>query len=417
MLERIALVLLAVFLTATTLVTAQQSGRSTGAELTNGPATASRAADEPSPVVTPQPLEAPPPPVPQALGYSLAPILPEANFEWMLDLEVIPGTDGAMAVLTKAGQIWRVGDSSGEAVVLGDLSSRLIPDPHVEEGLLSFAFSPRFPQDGLLYVSYTAGAPRRSVISRFDVSSGAINLASEAVILEVEQPFANHNGGNIAFGPDGYLYIAYGDGGDAFDPLGNGQSLATLLSKMVRIDVSLPEGYAVPPDNPFIGVPGVREEIYASGLRNPWRFSFDASTGALWVGDVGQDSWEEINRIVPGGNYAWSTMEGEDCFRADACDRSGLELPYLTLARESPNQAVIGGFVYRGSAMPELEGWYIYTDWGLGKVWALNITDGSSPIVLLEDGPPVTSMAVLPDGELALLAFPGAVYQLQPVPP
>jgi glucose/arabinose dehydrogenase len=355
------------------------------------------------------------PSTPRHGGYQLVPAIPVASFEWMLGFAMIPGSDREAVIVTKMGEIWRVRVDGGSAPILfGDLSEKLIEEPHLEEGLLGLALSPAFQDDGLVYVHYSAGAPRRSVISRFDASSGALNLTSEQVILKVEQPFGNHNGGQIAFGLDGYLYIGFGDGGDKFDPFNTSQRLDTLLGKILRIDVSGAEGYRIPPDNPFVDTPGARPEIYAYGLRNPWRFTFDRVTGDLWVGDVGQDRWEEVNRIVPGANYGWSTVEGPECLEAD-CNQAGLQPPRAAYARESANQAVIGGYVYRGPTMPELNGWYIYGDWGLGKIWAVDTEGDAKPVLLADTGLAITSFGELDDGEIVVVTFNG-VYKLALVP-
>lgn len=351
---------------------------------------------------------------PAALGYRLVPAIPAATFPAMLAFAVVPGRTDDAVIATQTGQLWRVPLSgSGPPSLFGDVSDRLIPDPGSEEGLLGLAFSPSFERDGLLYLYYSAGPPRRSVLSRFRVASDVIDPASEQVILEVPQPFANHNGGQIAFGPDGYLYVALGDGGSGGDPLGNGQNLGELLGSILRIDVSASSGYRVPPDNPFVGVEGARPEIYAYGLRNPWRFSFDRVTGALWAADVGQNRWEEVDRIVAGGNYGWNIMEGPECFRAPDCDRTGLALPRAWYGREAGACAVIGGYVYRGRAMPELDGWFVYGDFCNGRIWAVNTADDSSPPVLLaETGHAISSFGQLPDGELVVLTFDRAVYLL-----
>lgn len=378
------------------------------------------AGDKPPSATTPVPTVAatPAPPPPAPLGYRLVPAIPAATFPFMLAFAVVPGRPDEAVIATQTGQLWRVPLSgAGEAALFGDVSDRLIPNPGSEEGLLGLAFSPSFERDRLVYLYYTAGPPRRSVLSQFLVASDAIDPGSEQVILEVAQPFANHNGGQIAFGPDGALYIALGDGGSAGDPLGNGQNLGELLGSILRIDVSESSGYRVPPDNPFVGVAGVRPEIYAYGLRNPWRFSFDRATGALWAGDVGQNRWEEIDRIVAGGNYGWNLMEGPECFRAAECDRTGLELPRAWYGREAGACAVIGGYVYRGHAMPELDGWFVYGDFCNGRIWAVDTADEASPPVLLADtGYAISSFGELPDGELIALTFDRAVYRLERAP-
>ena len=205
---------------------------------------------------------------------------------------------------------------------------------YTEEGLLGLAFHPNFTENGYFYVNYTEHNPRRNVIARYTVSSNDINQAdalSSLVILEVNQPYTNHNGGQMGFGSDGYLYISFGDGGSAGDPQGNGQNTQTLLGTIIRIDVdniSNDLNYSIPSDNPFVEDPSVRDEIYAYGLRNMWRFSWDPVTGLLWGADVGQYNWEEIDIIYPGLNYGWNTMEGNHCYPAGtSCSSEGFEPP------------------------------------------------------------------------------------------
>ena len=331
----------------------------------------------------------------------------------MLGFHMLPGSATEAVVVTQGGQMWRV-QIEGEATpeLFGDVSDRLIRRPGSEEGLLGLAFSPEFERDGSVYLYYTAGDPRRSVLSRFKVAGGTLDPASEEVILEVEQPFAKHNGGQIAFGPDGYLYAALGDGGSGGDPLGNGQNLETLLGSIIRIDVSGESGYTIPPDNPFAGRPGARPEIYAYGLRNPWRFSFDRATGELWAGDVGQARWEEVERIIPGGNYGWKIMEGLECFRAPDCERSGLELPRAVYGH-SEGCSVTGGYVYRGPSMPELNGWYVYGDFCGGRVWAVDTADDSPPVLLADTALRISSFGELADGELLAVTFNESLFRLE----
>ncbi len=330
----------------------------------------------------------------------------------MLGFATLPGNPNEAVVLTQGGAIYRVAlDNSAPPAVFGDVSSLLIANPGSEEGLLGLAFSPRFQSDGRVFIDYSAGNPRRSVLARFNVSGGVMDMASERVILEVPQPFANHNGGQLAFGPDGYLYWGLGDGGSEGDPRQNGQKLDTLLSSILRLDVS-GDGYVVPPDNPFVSVPGALPEKYAYGLRNPWRFSFDPATGDLWVGDVGQDKWEEIDRIVVGGNYGWSIMEGLECYRTPNCDQTGLTLPRAVYGHDL-GCAIIGGYVYRGGAMPELQGWLVYGDYCSGRVWALDAVSNSAPVLLANSGHPIASFGVLPNGEIVALSFDKAIYQLE----
>ena len=256
-----------------------------------------------------------------------------------------------------------------------DLSARL-SSPGGEEGLLGLAFHPQYSTNGFFYVNYTAPQPLRTVISRFRVSASDPDVAdplSEYPILEILQPYSNHNGGMIAFGPDGYLYIGMGDGGSGGDPQGNAQNLSVLLGKMLRIDVddtSATARYRIPPDNPFAGnTNGYRQEIWAYGLRNPWRFSFDRPTGQLWAGDVGQNSREEIDLIVKGRNYGWRIMEGSSCYNPPSgCDQTNLTLPVKDYGRLF-GYSVTGGMIYRGSRRPDLVGAYVYGDFGSGNIW------------------------------------------------
>lgn len=248
-----------------------------------------------------------------------------------------------------------------------------------EQGLLGLAFAPDYPSTGRFYLDYTdsSGATR---IVRYQVSADDPNRAdpgSEQILLQIEQPFSNHNGGQIGFGPDGYLYIAMGDGGSGFDPLGNGQNLQTLLGTILRIDVA-GESYTIPPDNPFVDQSDARPEIYAYGLRNPWRFGFDRDTGDLYIADVGQDAREEVS-VIPGGsgggqNFGWSITEGDLCVGAQACDRSGLTDPIFDYDQDGA-RAVIGGRVYRGDAYPRMQGIFFFADFFSGFLWGAQRND------------------------------------------
>ncbi|MHC4148844.1 MAG: PQQ-dependent sugar dehydrogenase, partial [Planctomycetota bacterium] len=247
-----------------------------------------------------------------------------------------------------------------------------------EEGLLGLAFHPDYENNGYFFADYTASSPRRTVIAQFNVDGSNPNRAdpnSILVILEVNQPFSNHNGGQIAFGPDGFLYISLGDGGSAGDPGNNGQNRQTLLGSILRIDVDNPAGgknYSIPSDNPFVGnSSSFREEIYAFGLRNPWRFSFDPANGRLWAADVGQNRFEEIDIIENGKNYGWRIMEASSCFNpSSGCNVTGLQLPIWEYSHGVGN-SVTGGYVYHGPGRPELDGAYIYADFGSGRIWSL----------------------------------------------
>jgi len=293
-----------------------------------------------------------------------------------------------------------------------------------EEGLLGIAFHPEYEANGYVYLYYTANPPRRSVVSRFTVHEDDLNRAdsdSEKVILEVPQLFSNHNGGQLAFGPDGYLYIALGDGGARGDPRGNGQDLTTLLGTILRIDVDTqtPEkSYGIPPDNPFVGQADARNEIWAYGLRNPWRFSFDTESGQLWTGDVGQNAWEEINLIEKGGNYGWNIMEGYDCFDTSAsCERNMLELPITEYSRSS-GCSVTGGYVHRGTRLPNLYGHYIYGDFCSGKIWSFSYeNDVLQDHGLLSDSDlSITSFGQDRDNNLFIISRNQGIYRLTEKP-
>ena len=286
-----------------------------------------------------------------------------------------------------------------------------------EQGLLGLAFHPNYRSNGYIYVDYVANNPLRTVISRYKVSAVDPNLAqsdSEFVLLEISQPFSNHKGGQLAFGPDGYLYIGMGDGGSEGDPLGNGQNLSTLLGKILRIDVNSPSAgrnYSVPLDNPFVGNTfGYKEEIYAYGFRNPWRFSFDPPTSRLWVGDVGQDEMEEIDLVEKSKNYGWNIMEGTLPYAGG--NQTGLELPIWEYSHDIGN-AIIGGYVYRGSATPVLTGVYVYGDYGTGKIWALNFSGTGAPTntLLTDSGLVISSFGIDARGEIYVCAFDGKIYK------
>jgi glucose/arabinose dehydrogenase len=287
-----------------------------------------------------------------------------------------------------------------------------------EEGLLGLAFDPGYAENGRFYVYYSAANPRRSVVSRFSLNQGNTRVAdpqSEVIIMEIAQPFANHNGGQMVFGLDGYLYIGLGDGGSGGDPQRNGQNLGTLLGKILRIDVGdlTPAGkYKIPVDNPFVDTAGAKSEIWAYGLRNPWRFSFDRETGQLWCGDVGQNLWEEIDIITRGANYGWNIMEGFHCYSpAAGCDQSGLTLPIVEYAH-SKGCSVTGGYVYRGDKIPALRGYYVYGDFCSGNIWALGYSRNTvtQNILLAESGLSITSFGEDLAGNIYILSSQGGIY-------
>jgi glucose/arabinose dehydrogenase len=304
-----------------------------------------------------------------------------------------------------------------------------------EEGLLGFAFHSKFKKNGKFYVYYSQQDPRRSVISEFQASKSQPDQAdksTERVLLEVPQPEWNHNGGQISFGPDGYLYIALGDGGGMNDQFKNGQRPDTLLAKILRIDVNSRTGklqYGIPKDNPFVADSKMRPETWAWGLRNVWRFSFDRQTGELYAGDVGQDKWEEINLIRKGGNYGWSLREGFHEFK-DSVVPPGtkladplLEYPHVIgqTTNHTPGLSVTGGYVYRGKKLPGLRGVYLYADFMKGTVWGLRSAGGKVTThgVLVDmpilTNPPrqIASFGEDGQGEVYLLSYDGRIYELQ----
>lgn len=273
-----------------------------------------------------------------------------------------------------------------------------------ERGLLSVAFPPGYAAKGHFYVNYTDRAGT-TVIARYRASADPdlADPGSEQIVLTVAQPFANHNGGQLAFGPDGYLYVGMGDGGSAGDPQDNGQRTDTLLGKLLRLDV---EGgtqpYAVPADNPFRGRPGFRPEIWALGLRNPWRFSFDRTSGDLWIADVGQNRYEEVNfrpaGSAGGENYGWRVMEGAHCYNPDPCTTAGLTLPIAEYSR-ADGCSVTGGHVYRGARYPRMQGVYLYGDYCSGRIWGLR-RDGQAfaNLLLLDTSFTITTFGEGEDG-------------------
>jgi glucose/arabinose dehydrogenase len=260
-----------------------------------------------------------------------------------------------------------------------------------------------------VYINYTGTqGVGDTVIARFRVTANPdiVDPASEQVLLTVEQPFANHNGGQLAFGPDGYFYIGLGDGGGAGDPFNNAQNPSALLGKMLRIEVSSNTGaYAIPADNPFIGNAAYRPEIWAVGLRNPWRFSFDRETGDLFIADVGESTYEEVNfqpaAGAGGANYGWHIMEGLHCYNAAFCDQTGLSLPVIEYEHVSGNCAITGGYVYRGSLYPALRGVYLYGDFCSGRIWGLKLTGATAENrLLLESGMFISAFGEDEDGTI-----------------
>jgi glucose/arabinose dehydrogenase len=350
---------------------------------------------------------------PKPNGYEAIRAFPQLSFGRMVALQPVPGDLDHALVVTQDGRIRRVNlaNDAEPATVFLDISSRILPGAQTEEGLLGLAFAPDYAKSGKFYVYYTT-SPWHNRVSRFTARGGEADADSEQVMLELPPKLAqNHNGGALAFGPDGYLYISVGDGVGGGDPPNHGQNTNTLFGKILRIDVS-GETYTIPADNPFASGGGL-PEIYAYGLRNPWRMNFDPKMGQLWAADAGQDRWEEVDRIVKGGNYGWNTMEGNHCYKpAVGCNASGMLPPRAEYSHEF-GCVVVGGYVYRGEEMPELDGWYVYGDFCSGRVWAVDIaSDAGAAIPLADSGAQIASFAEDKAGELYLLSFDNAVYKL-----
>ncbi len=337
---------------------------------------------------------------------------------------VDPGVGDRHVVVEQQGRlvVADAADSSNRVVLL-DLTDRV--NYGGEKGLLGLAFHPQFRKNGRFFVNYTTGADKKDLrthIAEFQADAGlkTVDRAAEKVILRYDQPYANHNGGLVLFGPDGMLYIGTGDGGAANDPHNAGQRLDTLLGKMLRIDVDRPADgrvYGIPKDNPFVGRDGARPEIWAYGLRNPWRYSFDRQTGELYAGDVGQNAWEEVSLIRRGGNYGWRLMEGFHCTPSinKECDQTGLDLPLLEYAHDE-GISVTGGYVYRGRKIPGLRGAYLYADYGSCDIWAVRVKDGkaSPPQTLATAKQGVASFAETREGELLVVGHSGTIWHLRP---
>jgi glucose/arabinose dehydrogenase len=386
------------------------------------PEVAATAVASPTPSPTPTPTSPPtlaPTPVPQPVGrIELEPVASGFNQPTYLT----HAFDNRLFVVEQRGRIYVVEAGRPLEPPFLNIEGR-VGSTASEQGLLSVAFHPNYAENGRFFVNYT-NRQGDTVIARYLVSAGDPNRAdedSEQVLMLIGQPYGNHNGGQIKFGPDGYLYVGMGDGGSGGDPLNHGQNPATLLGALLRIDVDFQEGeapYAIPPDNPFVADDGRRNEIWATGLRNPWRFSFDAATGDLYLADVGQNAWEEVN-FQPAGstggeNYGWNIMEGAHCYRAQDCDRNGLVLPVAEYGREG-GCSITGGYVYRGRRFPELAGNYFFADYCTGTIWSLvRLESGAwQQTVVYGGGFAVSSFGAGFDGELYVLDHRrGDVYRL-----
>ncbi len=382
---------------------------------------------------TPKPRAASPTPKPRAASPTPSPVVsPPAAvivpaFPGLPDLERpvalvdVPGHDLFLIVLAEGRVLAVPRDGPYE-------NPRTVHDQREttvccgsEEGLLSIALDPDFARNRYVYAYYSPRTEQPSTrIVRFETAgegeSFAFDAASEFLLYETAQPYRNHNGGTLAFGPDGMLYLGIGDGGSANDPHGHGQDRSTPLGSIIRIDVrgaSVAAPYATPPDNPFVGHEGALPETWAYGMRNPWRMSFDRETGLLWAGDVGQHDLEEVNVIRSGGNYGWNTAEGTSCFSPpEGCDRAGLTPPVWEYSH-AQGCSITGGYVYRGEAIPSLRGWYLFSDYCNGLIWAIPAEAAAAglavePVLLWGNGPnAAVSFAEDIRGELYFISFAG----------
>ncbi|AWV99701.1 PQQ-dependent sugar dehydrogenase [Arcticibacterium luteifluviistationis] len=305
-----------------------------------------------------------------------------------------------------------------EKSIFLDISDQ-VDDESNEEGLLGLAFHPKFKENGFFYLNYTVSSSE-TYISRFTVDSSnpsKANPNSELILLKYDQPYGNHNGGQVIFGPDGFLYISVGDGGSGGDPKGNGQNAGTLLGSILRIDVDKPENgknYGIPQDNPFVNSTSKRKEIFAYGLRNPWRISFDTETGRLWCADVGQNAYEEVDIIIKGGNYGWNEMEGLHTYKSGSNSPDYIA-PVLEIAQSTGDKSITGGFAYRGTLLPTLVGKYIFADYVSGRIYALSENaDGTfTNEILMDQYQNISAFGIDQDNELYICAFDGKIYTLE----
>ncbi len=333
---------------------------------------------------------------------------------------------GRLFVVEQGGTIRIIADGVVLPTPFLDISERVSPEArrssYTERGLLGLAFHPRYAENGAFFVDYTDQAGH-TVVARFQVSPDDPNRANSTsgeLLLEVPQPYGNHNGGHLMFGPDdGYLYISLGDGGSAGDPQGNGQNLGTLLGTLLRIDVNGERGYSIPADNPFVGRRDARPEIWAWGLRNAWRLSFDRATGDLTIADVGQNQWEEINfqpaSSSGGENYGWNAYEGTHAYSGQPA-ATDVVMPVLEYRHTNGWCSVTGGYVYRGTQINGLQGTYLYGDWCTGTIWAAkqDATGDWETTISLESGRSISSFGEDESGELYLVDYGGAVLRFSP---
>ena len=364
---------------------------------------------------------------------------PRLTFDRPVAAKSPPGGEAHLYVVEQKGRILRLPQDrqTDDVAVFLDISERKTYVEN-EEGLLGLAFHPQYEANGKVYIYYTQHQPRRSVISELqkDQQTQQLDLTSERVILEVPQPYGNHNSGTIEFGPDGHLYIGLGDGGAANDPHDNGQNLRSLLGKILRIDINsrvAGQEYGIPRNNPFVGAgSGIRPEIWAFGFRNPWTLTFDPKTGDLWMADVGQNKWEEINIVVRGGNYGWNTYEGFHLFKEPASKAVNTIFPVMEYPHSpqydaeatfphGPGLSITGGYLYRGKRLTDFDGVYFYGDFAMGTLWGLRFQHGKvTHMGTLAEMPPdisprrsISGFGRDADGEIYVLSFDGKIYSIE----
>jgi len=344
---------------------------------------------------------------------------PNLRFSRPVDLQCPADNSNRIFVVEQQGRIRVFTNDPNVAASSNFLDIRdRVFDGENEMGLLGMVFHPNFESNGYFYVSYTT-TRSLSVISRFQTMPNdpdRADISSELVLMEIPQPFVNHNGGQLAFGPDGFLYIASGDGGSGGDPQGNAQNTSNLLGAILRINVDQTMdglNYGIPATNPFVSTTEARGEIFAYGLRNPWRMSFDTSTGALWSGDVGQDRLEEINIIALGNNYGWNILEGNRCFTSDDCDNTVFSSPVFEYNHNAGDVSITGGYVYRGNAVPLLNGRYVYGDFESGRIWSLDANFQGGEVdnqLIANTNLNIASFGTDAANELYICSFDGIIY-------
>ena len=349
------------------------------------------------------------PDVPQS-AIALQPIV-KHQFSKPIFLTASPDESNRLFVLEQDGRILIIKENSVLPEPFLDINEKLSTGG--ERGLLGLAFHPNFSSNGRIFLNYTRAKDHATVIAEYHVSSNPDQAKqNESILLVIPQPYGNHNGGMIAFGPDGYLYIGMGDGGSGGDPKNYAQNLNELLGKFLRIDVDQSHPYGIPSDNPFVKKQG-RSEIFAWGLRNPWRFSFDRETGELWAGDVGQNDWEEIDVIQKGKNYGWRLLEGKHCFNPESGCRTTDSVidPVIEYDHSSGRCSVTGGYVYRGTKILALQGTYIFGDFCTGTIWGYQ--KGTTQTLLTTDQQ-ISSFGEDQDGELYVVGFGGGIFRMTP---